>query len=365
MAIYRFSVSNKGNKHFAKWEFIVFPDNLQPETHKFTVVNRNKSFSLTSSFQNETLNLELLEEDAKLPGFVANTSTTQFNKLKKVTALKDNGSKFKMQEKSKGHWGPASWPLHCQRVHNVNGRTSYSSHMRPSAIAVSLLVVLNFEPEMKRGQEQVLNHLGQLLQTCVDADVDFVVMREKISGHTLIVRGGSPVLEAMFDLPMLERDTKRVEIEDILPNVFRQLLSYIYTGNAPNSEDDDMTEPLLIAADKYQIESLKERCSRILAKKLNADSAVRLLILSDLHSDNQLKEDVLSFFAKNAVVFWDREEFKKLSQSHPELFFESTKRMVHDLTTTSKTGMEGDEEGRGDQEPAPIQLYAEAEEGWD
>lgn len=110
-----------------------------------------------------------------------------------------------------------------------------------------------------------------------------------------------------------------------------------------------MTEPLFIAANKYQIESLKKWCSLILAKKkLYVVVAVRLLILSHLNSVKHLKGCILCFFANNAAVLWEHKEFKQLVQWCPELFFESTKYMFQELTTTFKKEMKGREERRGE-----------------
>jgi BTB/POZ domain len=55
------------------------------------------------------------------------------------------------------------------------------------------------------------------------------------------------------DVATVEGRTKEVEIEDIEPSVLKEMLRYLYTGRAPNLDEDDMTEPLFLAADKYQI----------------------------------------------------------------------------------------------------------------
>ena len=194
---------------------------------------------------------------------------------------------------------------------------------------------MDFTCKLKNGQEEVLSHLGQLLQTHEGSDVDFIIKGVEIPGHTAIIRGGSLVLASMFDLPMTEKANKSVEINEISPNVFRQLLSYLYTGNAPNLKDEEITEPLFITAENNQITSLKKRCSHILGKKkLNVDNAVRLVVLSHLHSDDELKEDVRCFLAKNSTAMWERNEFKRLCYEYPELFFETAKSMCLDVTST-------------------------------
>lgn len=52
----------------------------------------------------------------------------------------------------------------------------------------------------------------------------------------------------MFQHEMEERKMNRVEIADISADVFKEMLSFLYTGSAPNL--DHMAAELLAAADK-------------------------------------------------------------------------------------------------------------------
>jgi len=153
------------------------------------------------------------------------------------------------------------------------------------------------------------------------------VRGEKIPGHKLILRGGSPVLAAMFQHDMTEKASGTIEIKDVEPKIFRQLLHYLYTGDAPDVEEDGMTEPLFIAADKYQIDSLKSWCGSILSKTLSVENTIHLLVLAHLHSAKKLEEDCIAFIAKNKATFWEMHEFEKLCESYPSLFYLATKRM--------------------------------------
>lgn len=56
-----------------------------------------------------------------------------------------------------------------------------------------------------------------------------------------------------------ESSTKLVEIEDVDPHVFRQLLKFLYAGQVPELKNADVMEPLFLAADKYQADALKRR----------------------------------------------------------------------------------------------------------
>ncbi len=53
---------------------------------------------------------------------------------------------------------------------------------------------------------------------------------------------------AMFEHEMEESKKNRVEINDVDPEVFKEMMRFIYTGKAPNLEK--MADNLLAAADK-------------------------------------------------------------------------------------------------------------------
>jgi speckle-type POZ protein len=55
----------------------------------------------------------------------------------------------------------------------------------------------------------------------------------------------------------LESRTRQVTITDIDEEVFRQLLIHMYSGSAPKREEENIAQPLYIAADKYDIDTLK------------------------------------------------------------------------------------------------------------
>ena len=121
--------------------------------------------------------------------------------------------------------------------------------------------------------------------------------RWKIAAYRVILAARSPVFDAMFQHDMKEKRTNETEIEDATPAAFKALLRFIYTGHC---EVGMLAEELLVAANKYDIQDLKEICAKELHKKLTVDNAVHLLILSDLHQTNDLKRAAIRFINKNA-----------------------------------------------------------------
>lgn len=70
---------------------------------------------------------------------------------------------------------------------------------------------------------------------------------------------------------MSESQSDRVIIDDVEPDVMKEMLRFMYTGTAPNL--DRMADTLLAAADKYQLDRLKVKvlCKTLFKKFLLVD----------------------------------------------------------------------------------------------
>jgi speckle-type POZ protein len=180
-----------------------------------------------------------------------------------------------------------------------------------------------------KGERQVLTHLSKLLVNQSMADVTFIVKNEKIGAHSAIIASASPVIRAMLETDKFKEGRAReVEVDDIGPAVFKEMLRYLYTGKDPRLNEHDMAEQLFLAADKYQIEALKNLCEQRLIRKLNVETAVHCLIVAHLHTATLLSETSLEFLVEHKKEVRIRPEWKELMNNHPDLFFLAVNRMI-------------------------------------
>jgi len=160
-----------------------------------------------------------------------------------------------------------------------------------------------------------------LLKESHFSDCTFSVGGVEFKSHKCVVAARSPVFRAMFCHQMEEAKFNRVEIADITSKVFKEMLSFLYTGSAPNL--DGMASELLAAADKYQLDRLKVMCEESLCTNLAVENVASIVILADLHSAQQLKQVSLDFINNHAMDVMETAGFNQMVRTHPHLVAEA------------------------------------------
>nr|CAB3482450.1 unnamed protein product [Digitaria exilis] len=104
-------------------------------------------------------------------------------------------------------------------------------------------------------------HIAELFDQKVGADVTFNVRGEIVEAHKVILAARSPVFKALFFGLMSEKREGHVTIQDMEPDVFKALLRFVYAGSVHGMGDDldgddykDMIWHLLAAADRYAVD---------------------------------------------------------------------------------------------------------------
>ena len=176
------------------------------------------------------------------------------------------------------------------------------------------------ERAAKEQKTQPLDGLEQYMGSDYLSDVEFIVAESTFPAHKIILAAASRVFTAMFQKDRKENQTNQVDVVDVEPQVFQEMLRYIYTGKVDNS--DTMAPELMAAAEKYQLEQLKNICEGTLADGLSVDNAVDLLIMADTYSAAMLKNKTLDLITSHKAEVRQTVKWKKLLKSHPTLVAE-------------------------------------------
>ena len=139
------------------------------------------------------------------------------------------------------------------------------------------------------------------------SDMEIVCSGEVFRCHRIIMSASSPVFRAMFQAKMKESESNRVIIDDIMPATMTELLYYIYTGLVKETVSIDSVVDLLVAADKYMLDALKNICQDKLCSVLDAENAIELSYIGEMYRVLKLKDIALMEIVKNE----DSAKYKK------------------------------------------------------
>ena len=91
------------------------------------------------------------------------------------------------------------------------------------------------------------------------------------------------------------------QVNDVKPEIFQHLLSYVYGGTIPVEELKAHAKDIIAAADKYSIVNLKleAEAAYVDATKISLDNAMDNLLYADSRNLALLKEAVMNFLADN------------------------------------------------------------------
>uniref|UniRef100_A0A0D3HDX0 BTB domain-containing protein n=3 Tax=Oryza TaxID=4527 RepID=A0A0D3HDX0_9ORYZ len=168
---------------------------------------------------------------------------------------------------------------------------------------------------------------GRLLGREEGADVTFEVGGETFAAHRCVLAARSKVFEAELFGPMREGAAASVvRIEDMDAEVFRGLLSFIYTDVLPDQgdlgdeahewhdddddDDDDVDDEreeeiatwlqkLTVAADRYDLQRLKLLCEEGMYDYISERTVESMLILAEHHHCRVLKDACLDFLSSH------------------------------------------------------------------
>ena len=175
-------------------------------------------------------------------------------------------------------------------------------------------------------QKQVCQQLGNAFFEKQFTDIMIKCEGQTFYCHKAVLAARSPVFLAMFEANMKEKVTNTVAIDDFKPEVVSEMLSFIYTGNISSQDAiSDLATELLAAADKYQLDLLRNVCEERLCSTLEVTNCVEYLVLGDMYYAFKLKEMALRLVVENVDSLTDRDVFKDLFTQKPDLAFEIMK----------------------------------------
>ena len=152
-------------------------------------------------------------------------------------------------------------------------------------------------------------------------DTEIKVGDKTFKVHQVILASASEVFHKMFESDMQEKSSGIVEISDVDPAVMSDLLTYIYSGDAPNLKT--LAKELMIAADKYNLQDLICICMKQLETNLTSSNVAEISLLADkIILGSPLKNACISYIKNNYASVSQFNSWKFLKDASKELAIE-------------------------------------------
>ena len=190
--------------------------------------------------------------------------------------------------------------------------------------------------QRSNGKEELLEDFVKLFENMELCDVTFNVRRQEFRAHKTILAARSPVFSAMFQHPSKEKMTGIVDVADIEPDVFNELLRYIYTGEVPINVMDEVAVGLLAAADKYLLEELKKACGDHLVHKMSPKNCLQLFSLEENDPAFYLMEKAVDYIRQFPDEVMATEEWKMASEKKAPWIWKITEMLLKSFVLPSK-----------------------------
>ena len=149
--------------------------------------------------------------------------------------------------------------------------------------------------------QKQLGELGKVLSDDKEfTDIKIQCEGQSFDCHMVILAARSPVFKAMFESNMKEKETKTVNLDDFKPNVIAEMLNFIYTGTVASHDTLGVIAlELLRAADKYELDHMKNICEDSLCSTVEVTNCVEYLVFGDMYQTLRLKRRALRMLVDN------------------------------------------------------------------
>ena len=176
-----------------------------------------------------------------------------------------------------------------------------------------------------KGPSATEYNLGHTMRSMLGDEVfsDAVI---KVGGktykvHRAVLASQSDVFRRMFEADMKEKKEGVVEVFDVDSEVMSDLLTYVYTGSAPNIKT--MAKDLLFAADKYNLTGLASCCEKELQTTFTINNVIDILLVADnLPLRVVLRDACMNYIKHNSKAIFQSNSWKVLKEASMPLAIE-------------------------------------------
>lgn len=164
----------------------------------------------------------------------------------------------------------------------------------------------------------------KLLNSSLNHDAEIKCGGQYLKVHKIVLSARSEVFKTMLQTDMKEAQTGVIEMQDMDVNYFQDFIEFLYTG-VIRELTFDKAKALYEAGDKYAVKNLVYQCSEYLQDILSPENAFESFTLADAHSDEKLKERIITYIL-NEEIYLEDEIWDPFCESFPKVAIDVYKR---------------------------------------
>ncbi|XP_066525027.1 ankyrin repeat and BTB/POZ domain-containing protein 2 isoform X2 [Hoplias malabaricus] len=147
------------------------------------------------------------------------------------------------------------------------------------------------------------------------SDVTFLVEGRPFYAHRVLLMTASERFKSLLGSGSSSNSQhcKDIEIGDVKYNIFKVMMSYLYSGGTESLKltVQELLE-LLSVASLFQLTGLQRQCEQLCAQSIDLDNAVSIYITAKVHGAAELSACCEGYFLQNMGALLERESFRGL-----------------------------------------------------
>lgn len=163
---------------------------------------------------------------------------------------------------------------------------------------------------------------NKLLENEKFSDLTITVGDKKFNVHRAIIAARCSYFKTLFN----ESENKVITLDDLEPDVFQEVLVYIYTNKLPKISE--MTDKLLTAAHKFNIENLAKLCDVQLGHNLKVETIAHDLDVARSCTRLDLITSIEEFIKENYDEVSRDGSWIELKKNKPELVTNALEKII-------------------------------------
>ncbi|XP_033109239.1 kelch-like ECH-associated protein 1B [Anneissia japonica] len=196
-------------------------------------------------------------------------------------------------------------PLNCnqtgeQEEHSISEDITFRKACNGSVIFKS-----------NRHPHSAFKQLNELRQSKTLCDVTLVVETVKFHAHKCVLAASSLYFKAMFTGGFDECEKRNIELKDIHPCCFSQIIDFMYTSEITITECNVLE--LLPKAIMFHLKDVIDACSMFLEQELDPSNAIGISLYAEQHGLMDLQQKARDFVCRNFNKVSENDEFLNLN----------------------------------------------------